>query len=124
MWCVADLNEDYITKMEDVLGIYERPYDSQHPVVCSDEKPVTLHAEVRPASPAVPGGEQAGPKMNLVPRNSIEICKRSTGFGVDYSLAARSSATPQEVSPRVLHVRFHLAIGLGAIPCTFPRKAC
>jgi hypothetical protein len=57
MWVVADLDDDYITKMEDVLEIYERPYDEQQPVVCLDEKPITLHADVRPASPAVPGRE-------------------------------------------------------------------
>src|SRR4051794_2740473 len=57
MWGVADLDEDYITKMEDVLEVYERPYDHQEPVVCLDEKPIPLHADVRPASPAVPGRE-------------------------------------------------------------------
>jgi hypothetical protein len=57
MWCVAELNEDYIAKMEDVLEVYERPYNPQEPVVCLDEKPVTLHADVRPASPAKPGRE-------------------------------------------------------------------
>jgi hypothetical protein len=57
MWCVAELNEDYIAKMEDVLETYEQPYDPKQPVVCLDEKPVTLHADVRPASPAVPGRE-------------------------------------------------------------------
>ena len=57
MWCVAELNEDYIAKMEDVLETYEQPYDPQQPVVCLDEKPVTLHADVRPASPAEPGRE-------------------------------------------------------------------
>jgi hypothetical protein len=54
---VAELDDDYITKMEDVLEIYERPYDQQQPVVCLDEKPITLHADVRPASPAAPGRE-------------------------------------------------------------------
>lgn len=57
MWVVADLNDDYIARMEDVLEVYERPYDPQQPVVCVDEKPVTLHADVRPASPAAPGRE-------------------------------------------------------------------
>jgi hypothetical protein len=57
MWCVADLNDDYIDKMEDVLETYERPYDPAQPVVCLDEKPVTLHADVRPVSPAQPGRE-------------------------------------------------------------------
>jgi len=57
MWCVAELNEEYIAKMEDVLETYERHYDPQEPVVCLDEKPVSLHADVRPASAAVPGRE-------------------------------------------------------------------
>jgi DDE superfamily endonuclease len=57
MWVVADLDDNYITNMEDVLEIYERPYDPQQPVVCLDEKPITLHADVRPGSPAMPGRE-------------------------------------------------------------------
>jgi hypothetical protein len=57
MWCVADLDEDYIADMEDTLETYERPYDPQQPVVCLDEKPVTLHAEVRAFSAARPGRE-------------------------------------------------------------------
>lgn len=57
MWCVAELTEEYIDKMEDVLEVYERPLDRTEPVVCLDEKPVTLHAEVRPPSPVKPGRE-------------------------------------------------------------------
>ena len=57
MWVVADLDDDYIASMEDVLEVYERPYNRQEPVVCLDEKPITLHADVRPASPAMPGRE-------------------------------------------------------------------
>jgi hypothetical protein len=52
---VADLDEEYIRKMEDVLKVYERPYDPAQPVVCFDEKPVTLHDHVRPPTPAAPG---------------------------------------------------------------------
>jgi len=55
MWCVAELDEDYIRQMEDVLALYEKPYRKAEPVVCLDEKPVSLHADVRPASPARPG---------------------------------------------------------------------
>jgi len=43
--------------MEDVLEVYERPYDPDQPVVCVDEKPITLHADVRQASPVAPGRE-------------------------------------------------------------------
>ena len=57
MWCVGQLDDDYIACMEDVLETYERPYDPTEPVVCLDEKPVTLHADVRPPTPAAPGRE-------------------------------------------------------------------
>jgi hypothetical protein len=57
MWCVADLDEDYITKMEDVLEVYEQPYDPDQPVVCLDEKSIPLHGDVGPTSPAAPGRE-------------------------------------------------------------------
>ena len=57
MWSVPELNEEYIARMEDILQIYEKPYDPQEPVLCLDEKSVTLHADVRPPSPAVPGCE-------------------------------------------------------------------
>jgi hypothetical protein len=55
MWCVAELNEEYIKRMEDVLAIYEKPLSDKAPVVCVDEKPVVLHADVRPPRPMRPG---------------------------------------------------------------------
>jgi hypothetical protein len=47
---LPELTEQYIERMEDVLEIYERPLDPAEPVVCLDEKPVSLHAEVRPVA--------------------------------------------------------------------------
>jgi hypothetical protein len=41
--------------MEDVLALYEKPLSEKEPVVCIDEKPVVLHAEVRPPRPMQPG---------------------------------------------------------------------
>jgi DDE superfamily endonuclease len=41
--------------MEDVLVLYEMPYDERYPTVCLDEKPVVLHAEMRPGLPTAPG---------------------------------------------------------------------
>jgi hypothetical protein len=57
MWCVPELDDEYIERMEEVLGTYEQPHNPAEPVVCLDEKPVTLHAEVRPPSAAGPGRE-------------------------------------------------------------------
>jgi transposase len=52
---VAELNEEYIRRMEDVLALYEKPWRESEPVVCMDEKPVVLHADVRPVLPMRPG---------------------------------------------------------------------
>jgi len=54
---VPRLDDAYIAAMEDVLALYERPYEPRQPVVCLDEKPVALHADVRPATAAAPGRE-------------------------------------------------------------------
>ena len=42
MWCVATLDEEYISRMENVLEVYERPLNALEPVVCMDEKPIQL----------------------------------------------------------------------------------
>src|SRR5271155_339697 len=55
MWCVAKLDEEYIARMEDVLGLYEKPLSAREPVVCIDEKPVVLHEDTCTPSPARPG---------------------------------------------------------------------
>jgi len=55
MWCIAALDDEYIERMEDVLEVYEKPLSTQEPVVCLDEKPVTLHNDVRAPLPMKPG---------------------------------------------------------------------
>jgi hypothetical protein len=40
MWCVPKLDEEFIERMEDILSLYEKPYNAREPVVCLDEKPV------------------------------------------------------------------------------------
>lgn len=44
--------------MEDVLDVYELPYDPQRPVVCMDEKPYQLLGDAREALPVRPGDIQ------------------------------------------------------------------
>jgi transposase len=55
MWCIPELDEAYIEKMEDVLNTYERPYSVKEPVVCLDEKPIQLLDSERASKPARPG---------------------------------------------------------------------
>lgn len=40
MWCIPEVNKEFVERMEDILRLYERPHDPQEPVVCLDEKPV------------------------------------------------------------------------------------
>jgi transposase len=105
MWCVADLNEEYIDKMEDVLETYERPYDAEQPVVCLDEKPITLHADVRPASPAKPGREARQD-------SEYERCGTANVFCAVEPKAGRhfTFPTPDRSGFQFAQVLFHLAL--------------
>ena len=38
MWRLAELDEKYVRRMEDVLTLYEKPLSEEEPVVCIDEK--------------------------------------------------------------------------------------
>lgn len=47
-WVIPpDANGEFVACMEEVLDVYERPYDPSVPVVCMDEQPVQLTKEVR-----------------------------------------------------------------------------
>ena len=45
-------------RMEDVLDLYEEPYDPKRPVVCFDEMPYQMVAEKRTPLPTKPGRPQ------------------------------------------------------------------
>jgi hypothetical protein len=44
-----------VWRMEEVLDLYEEPYDPLRPVVCFEERPCQLIAEVREPLPMKPG---------------------------------------------------------------------
>lgn len=55
MWCIPDINGEYVARMEDVLELYAEPPDPRRPVVCFDETPRQLIGEERVPIPAEPG---------------------------------------------------------------------
>jgi transposase len=55
MWCIPQVDADYVARMEDVLDLYAEAPDAKRPVVCFDESPVQLIGEVRQPIPAAPG---------------------------------------------------------------------
>ena len=57
MWCIKELTPSYVAKMEDVLEVYGRPLNPKEPVVCLDERPVSLHKDIRTPIPPEKAGE-------------------------------------------------------------------
>ena len=55
MWCIPQVDAEYVARMEDVLDLYAEPPDPKRPVVCFDESPTQLIGEVREPIPAEPG---------------------------------------------------------------------
>jgi transposase len=55
MWCVPEVDAEYVARMEDVLDLYNEEPDSKRPVICFDESPTQLIGEVREPIPAKPG---------------------------------------------------------------------
>jgi hypothetical protein len=45
----------FVWRMEEVLDLYEEPYDEKRPLICFDERPCQLLADVRGPLPAAPG---------------------------------------------------------------------
>jgi hypothetical protein len=41
-WCIGRITGEYLARMEEVLRLYNLPYDEKRPVVCFDELPVQL----------------------------------------------------------------------------------
>ena len=55
-WVIPpEQNADFVAAMEDVLEVYQRPYDARRPVVCLDEQSKQLIRETRTPIPAAPG---------------------------------------------------------------------
>jgi hypothetical protein len=95
MWGVAERDEADIRRLDEILAVYEKPLCEQEPVVCSDEKPVVLHADLRPPLPARPGREL---------RRDSEYERRGTAntfCGVQPKAGGHfTKATPDRSSPQ------------------------
>lgn len=56
MWCIPpEQDAAFVCQMEQVLEVYQRPYDPERPVVCMDEQPKQLISEVAAPQPVGPG---------------------------------------------------------------------
>jgi len=56
MWCIPSKHSaEFVCAMENVLEVYQRPYDPKRPVVCMDETSKQLVKETRMPIAAAPG---------------------------------------------------------------------
>jgi hypothetical protein len=55
MWCIPQVDAEYVARMEDVLDLYAEEPDPARPVVCFDESPIQLIGEARQPIPTAPG---------------------------------------------------------------------
>ena len=92
--------------MEDVLELYEEPYDPKKPVVCFDELPFQLVAETRTPLPSKPGyahsvtttstsAEGHGQRVRHLRAQGLPTppgSHRAAHRGVDFALAMRRLA--------------------------------
>ena len=94
MWCVPKLDAEYVERMEDVLALYEKPYDKREPVVCLDERPIQLLDSSRPGRAAAP---------SKIAREDYEYvrCGTANVFCAVEALAGRhfTEATPNRKGP-------------------------
>jgi len=80
--------------MEDVLEVYERPCNPKEPVVCFDEKPVTLHGDVRPARPMSPGKPRR-PDNEYKRRGTANVfCAVEPQRGIHFTIPTPNRAKP------------------------------
>ena len=70
-WCIPKENDaHFVAHMEDVLGIYERVYNPEIPVICMDEKPIQLLDEIRERVSAKP--LRTDPETGLIKHGELE----------------------------------------------------
>jgi hypothetical protein len=127
-----------VWRMEDVLELYEEPYDPKKPVVCFDELPFQLVAEMRTPLPSKPGCptrydyeyERRG-MANMFAifepkgcRRHLEVTERRTG--VDFAHQMRSLADehyPEAEKIRVVLDNLNTHTGASLYRAFEPSKA-
>ena len=92
MWCIPSKeNAAFACAMEQVLAVYQRPFDPKHPVVCMDETSKQCVEEVRQPLPGKPGQtacydseyERNGVahliSLGLIPRSLLRYALKANG---------------------------------------------
>lgn len=69
-WCIPPQEDAaFVCNMEDVLEVYKRPYDPKRPLICMDEMPKQLLADIR--EPIAVGSNHAARRDYAYQRNGV-----------------------------------------------------
>ena len=52
---MPEVTPEFLRRMEEVLALYEKPYDPKQPLICFDEKSKQLLKDTREVLPATAG---------------------------------------------------------------------
>jgi len=96
MWCVPELNREYVERMEDVLNLMEKPATEKEPGVALDERPVQLLAIERTGRPMAPGriARRDYEYVRCGTANVFCIVAAKTGRHLTYATAKRPGVSP------------------------------
>jgi hypothetical protein len=55
MWCIPEVTQEFVNRMEHILDLYAKPYNPLEPIVCVDEKSKQLIENTRKSKPMKAG---------------------------------------------------------------------
>jgi transposase len=82
MWCIPQVDGEFVARMEDVLDLYAEAPNPKRPVVCFDESPTQLIGEVRqPIKPRRVGSSATTASTNATAPPTCSSSSRCIGPG-------------------------------------------
>ena len=71
-WCIPEVNPEYVFRIENVLDLYNEPYDPKKPTLCLDECPYQLEIELDHHGDSLAKGKQ-DPLFEKKPELGIKL---------------------------------------------------
>jgi transposase len=97
MWCIPQVDGEYVARMEDVLDLYAEAADPGRPVVCFDESPVQLIGEAR--QPSRPRRAGSNVTITSIVATARSISSFSSTCIVPGARSKSPSGEPQKTMP-------------------------
>jgi hypothetical protein len=64
----------FVWRMEEVLDLYEEPYDPERPMICFDERPYQMLSDARDPLPMKPGRDPSVSTSNTNEKATLTTC--------------------------------------------------